>query len=77
MPSNTKTCEKKVPLRDRALRESEASFRTLVEADPIAFPLCWGEQLLLRVADQELQGMKDHRGKLISGLSHRPLLLAI
>ena len=61
----TKTGERaaKVLLRDKSLRASDAKFRML--ADTTASPMftCWGERLLLRMADRELYRMKTRGGK--------------
>ncbi len=58
----TKTRERaeEVPLRDKALRASDAEFRTLAETTPSAMFICWGERLLLRIADRELHVMKSY-----------------
>jgi hypothetical protein len=58
MLTRTRKRADQVPLRDKALRESDAKFRTLAETATSATFTCWGERLLLRIADRELCRMK-------------------
>jgi hypothetical protein len=59
MLTNTRKPTEEVPLRDKALRESDAKFRTSAEATASAIFICWGERLLLQIADRELYRMKS------------------
>jgi hypothetical protein len=47
-----------LPLRDKALRASDIKFRMLATTTESAMFTCWGERLLLRVADRELSRIK-------------------
>ena len=51
-----------------SIRESDAKFRTLAETTASAIFICWGERLLLRIADRELNRMKSRRGPTYSPL---------
>ncbi len=55
----------KVRLRDKSLRVSDAEFRMLADTTASAMFTCWGERLLLRMADRELRRMKNRRGKTV------------
>jgi hypothetical protein len=52
----------RLPLRDKALRASDTKFRMLATTTESAMFTCWGERLLLRVADLELRRIKNRRG---------------
>jgi hypothetical protein len=56
-----------LPLRDKALRASDTKFRMLATTTESAMFTCWGERLLLRVADRELRRIKNRRGKTVRG----------
>ena len=45
-------------LRDKALRARNTQSRILAATAPAAMSRCWGERLLLRMADNELRRMK-------------------
>ena len=55
----------KVRLRDKSLRVSDAKFCILADATAPAMFTCWGERLLLRIADRELCRMKSRGGKTV------------
>jgi hypothetical protein len=54
-----------LPLRDKALRASDTKFRSLASTTESAMFTCWGERLLLRVADRELGRIKSYGGKTV------------
>jgi hypothetical protein len=58
MFTKTGVWAQKVPLRDEALRESDARCRILADISASAMFTCWGERLMLRMADCELYRMK-------------------
>jgi hypothetical protein len=68
IPMVTKTRERVPGLlpRDKALRASDTKFRMLASTTESAMFTCWGERLLLRMADRELRRMKNRGGKTIS-----------
>ncbi len=49
--------KKKPSLKDRSLHEHDLLFCEMAATDPSTDWLCWGEHLLLRLADLELQGI--------------------
>ena len=51
--------------RDKTLRESDTKFRILADTTASARFTCWGEQLLLRMADRELYRMKRRGGNIV------------
>jgi hypothetical protein len=51
-----------VPPRDKALLASDTRFRILADTTASAMFTCWGEQLMLRMADRDLYRMK-RRGR--------------
>jgi hypothetical protein len=55
-----------LPLRDKALRASDTKFRMLATTTASARFTCWGERLLLRVADRELRRIKSRGGKTVT-----------
>jgi hypothetical protein len=55
-----------LPLRDKALRASDTKFRMLATTTESAMFTCWGERLLLRVADRELRRIKSRGGKTVT-----------
>jgi hypothetical protein len=55
-----------LPLRDKALRASDTKFRMLATTTESAMFTCWGERLLLRVADRELRRIKSRSGKTVT-----------
>ena len=63
MFTKTRGLAEKVPLRDKSLRVSDAKFRMSVDTTAGAMFTCWGERLLLRMADRELRRIKNRRGK--------------
>jgi hypothetical protein len=54
-----------LPLRDKALRASDTKFRMLATTTESAMFTCWGERLLLRVADRELSRIKTRGGRTV------------
>ena len=57
----------KVSLRDKCLRVSDAKFRVLADTTTAsAMFTCWGERLLLRMADRELYRMKCRGGNTVT-----------
>jgi hypothetical protein len=56
----------KVSLRDKSLRVSDAKFRVLADTTASAMFTCWGERLLLRMADRELYRMKRRGGNTVT-----------
>jgi len=63
MFTKTRGLAEKVTLRDKSLRVSDAKFRMLADTPTAAMVTCWGERLLLRMADRELRRMKSRGGK--------------
>ena len=55
----------KVRLRDKSLRVSDAKFRMLADTTASGMFTCWGERLLLRMADRELRRMKSRGAKTV------------
>ena len=55
-----------LPLRDKALRASDTKFRMLAATTESGMFTCWGERLLLRVADRELRRIKSRGGKTVT-----------
>jgi len=55
----------KVALRDKSLGVSDAKFRMLADTTAAAMFTCWGERLLLRMADRELRRMKSRGAKTV------------
>jgi len=51
--------------RDKTLLASDTRFRILADTTASAMSTCWGEQLLLRMADRELYRMKRRGGKTV------------
>jgi hypothetical protein len=65
MFTKTRLRAAKVPLLDKYLRVSDAKFRMLADTTASAMVTCWGERLLLRMADRELSRMKSRGGKTV------------
>jgi hypothetical protein len=63
--TTTRGLAEKVPLQDKSLRVSDAKFRTLADTTAAALFTCWGERLLLRMADRELRRMKSRGAKTV------------
>ena len=54
-----------LPPRDKALRASDTEFRRLASTTESAMFICWGERLLLRMADCELRRIKSRGRKTV------------
>jgi hypothetical protein len=63
MFTKTRGLAEKVALRDKSLRVSDTKFRMLADSTAGAMFTCWGERLLLRMADRELRRIKNRRGE--------------
>ena len=61
----TREDAEEMPLRDKVLRASDTRFRIFAGTTASEMFTCWGERLLLRMADRELQRMKSQRGKTV------------
>jgi hypothetical protein len=65
MFQKTRQLAANTPLRDTSLRARDATSRMLADTTASRMFACWGQRLLLRIADRELRRMKRPGGRTV------------